>query len=252
MSWLSKTKRARPAKVEAAEVAPEKAPGKKNEENPYLATRGSWNSLMTALQVQNNLLKIGLIVAGLVVLVSVVGISQLGLRSKFVPYVVEVNKFGDALAIDPAVRAVSAMDPRIVRSTLTSWITAVRSVTPDIAMERRNIYLAYAYVREGDPAKTMLNEWFDGTPGTDPISRSRKELVDVTVGSIVEMTAHTWQVDWRETTRKPDGTVVMRKHFRAYVDIYVDQKIHETESEIRLNPLGLYIKYFHWTELSAK
>ena len=252
MSWFSKTKRPKVAEDAKDEALPAKRAGKARDENPYLTTRNSWNSLITALQVQNNLLKIALIVAGLIILVSVVGISQLGLRSKFVPYVVEVNKFGDALAIDPAVRAVSAMDPRIVRSTLTSWITAVRSVTPDIAMERRNIFMAYAYVRQGDPAKTMLNEWFDGTPGTDPISRSRKELVDVTVGSIVEMTAHTWQVDWRETTRKPDGAIVMRKHFRAYIDIYVDQKPHESESQIRLNPLGIYIKYFHWTELSAK
>lgn len=239
-------------------MPPESKPGKrksdasKGADSPYLATQRSWNGLMTALEVQNHLLKIGLIVAAVIVMLAVAGIAELGMRSKFVPYVVEVNRLGDALAIDPATRAASPMDPRIVRATLTTWITAVRSVTPDIDMERRNIYLAYAYVQDNSPAKAILDEWFDGAPGTDPISRSRKELVDVTVGSIVEMTAHTWQVDWRETTRLPDGSLVSRKRFRAFIDLYQAQSPNETEAQIRLNPLGMYIKTFHWTRLTDK
>lgn len=219
------------------------------DDNPYLATRRSWNSHIVALETQNQLLKIGLIGATLVLAIAVGGISVIGTKAKFVPYLVEVDKLGDALAIDPATRMTSALDPRYARSALSTWIGAVRAVTPDIALEKRNIYLAYSFVKDSDPSKAVLNEWFNGAPGTDPISRSRKELVDVDVGSILELSANSWQVDWVETARAADGNVFSKKRYRAVLDIYLDEHPNESEGEIRLNPLGLYIRHFHWTEL---
>jgi type IV secretion system protein VirB5 len=130
-------------------------------------------------------------------------------------------------------------------------LTAVRTVTPDIALEKHNIFQAYAYVKDADPAKATLNEWFNGTPGTDPISRSSKELVDVDVGSILKLSDTSWQVDWVETSRMPDGTVFSTKRLRAVINLYVDDKGSLPEQTIRLNPLGLYIKNFHWTELDS-
>jgi type IV secretion system protein TrbF len=221
-------------------------------ENPYLATRMVWNAHITHLEIQNHLLKIWLIVAGVVVIVAVAGALQIATRSKFVPYVVEVDKLGDALAIDPATRSASAFDPRIVRSTLTSWLTSVRTITPDIAMARRNILTSYAFVKQGDPAKAVLDEWYAGTPGADPISRSRKELVNIETGGILEQTGNTWQVDWTETTRLPDGTRYSRKQYRMTIQVYLAEHPDENESEIRLNPLGIYIKSVHWTELTAQ
>lgn len=220
-------------------------------QNPYTDTRVSWDDRNAGLEAQNHMLRLWLILTGLTLLVAVTFVGIIGTRSKVIPYVVEVDKLGDALAIDPAARAISAMDPRIVRATLTTWITDTRGVTPDLYLEHRNMFYAYAYVKPQTPAYQELTQWFTGTPGEDPISRSKKELVNVTVGTIIEMSADSWQVDWREDTRLPDGRLVRKEHYRGVFTLQVGSPGPETERHIRLNPLNLYIKNFHWVKLNA-
>ncbi len=61
------------------------------------------------------------------------------------PYVVQTDKLGDALAISRADIAPPA-DPRLIRAQLARWIADVRSVYVDVAAERTLIKDAYAMV----------------------------------------------------------------------------------------------------------
>ena len=54
----------------------------------------------------------------------VAGITYVGSQSKYVPYVIEVNGLGEAVAVGRAQLAAPA-DPRVVRASLASSRTAV-------------------------------------------------------------------------------------------------------------------------------
>ncbi len=82
-------------------------------ENPYLAARRTWNehvgSVVSARQTWQLLSILSLLIA----LAGVGGIIHIGSQAKFVPYVVQVDKLGQALAVAPAERAAPA-DVRVI------------------------------------------------------------------------------------------------------------------------------------------
>ena len=87
----------------------------------------------------------------LIALVAVGGIVEIGRQSKIVPYVVEVNKLGEALAIRPA-QAAQAADPRVIEATVAAFVSQARLVTPDVALQREAVLHVYAVLSSNDPA----------------------------------------------------------------------------------------------------
>ena len=67
--------------------------------NPYLNAQRTWNSHVGSLVASRLIWQLTAIIALLVVLASVGGIIYIGSQSKFVPYVVEVNKLGESAPV---------------------------------------------------------------------------------------------------------------------------------------------------------
>ena len=63
--------------------------------------------------------------------------------SKAVPYVVEVDKLGDAIAVARADRADPA-DERVLKAQLVAWIVEVRSVSSDPLAQKDALSRSYA------------------------------------------------------------------------------------------------------------
>ena len=114
-------------------------------ENPYLNARKQWNFIMGDM-VSSRLLWQWAGMTGLLIgLGGVGGMIYLGSQSKFIPYIVEVNKLGETVAVARADQP-QATDERIVRAMLGSFIGNARTVTTDIALQRkiRSQYLCHA------------------------------------------------------------------------------------------------------------
>jgi type IV secretory pathway TrbF-like protein len=75
---------------------------------------------------------------------------------------VQVNKLGEAIAVSRADIAAVA-DQRVVHASVAAFINDLRMVTPDIALQRRAIFRAYAMLSNNDPATAKANEWFNST-----------------------------------------------------------------------------------------
>ena len=104
-------------------------------ENPYLAARRTWNEHVGAVVSSRQTWQVVGILSLLIVLAAVGGLIHIGSQSKFVPYVVEVDKLGQAVAVAPAQRA-AAVDQRVVHASVASFVSDARLVTPDVALQR--------------------------------------------------------------------------------------------------------------------
>ena len=172
-----------------------------------------------------------------------------GSQSKFVPYVIEVDKLGQTLPVSVADKAAPA-DPRIVSSLLARAITLARMVTPDVVVQRNAIFELYASLDSSDPAALKMQEYLGSDSDTSPFKRAAKETVDVQITSVIPQSDETWQVDWMETVRaRGDGSIISRFRMRALVRIYVVPPTNRTsEEQIRKNPLGIFIRDFNWSK----
>jgi type IV secretory pathway TrbF-like protein len=222
-------------------------PGGKSE-NPYLAARRTWNEHVGGVVSSRQAWQVVGILSLLIALSAVGGMIHIGSQSKFVPYVVEVDKLGQAVAVAPAQRA-ALVDQRVVHASVASFINDIRLVTPDVALQRRAVFRLYSMLSANDPATAKTNEWLNGTGGSSPFKRAAKETVSTEIVSVIPQTPETWQVDWMETTRDRQGVAKAQGvRMRALVTVYtVAATSNTTEEQIRNNPLGIYVRDFSWS-----
>ena len=223
--------------------------GSDTEANPYLNARRHWNDQATAQQASRQLWQLLAILSLIIALACVGGMIYLGSQSRFIPYVVEVNNHGEAFAVKPAQQA-DAVDPRVIHASLARFIADLRLVTPDIALQRRAIYQAYAMLSSKDPSTVKTNDWLNGAEESNPFRRAEKETVNIEITSVLPQTADTWQIDWVETVRDRQGPLRLPPYrMRALVTIYiVPSSSKTTEEQIRNNPLGIYVRDFSWSK----
>ena len=235
----------------ARSAAPDSEAGnERRAPNPYLDGRRAWNSHVDrAYAAQHTWQLMG--VAGLLIgLAGVAGIAYVGSKSKFVPYVIEVNKLGEAVSVGPA-REAGPADPRVVRASLASFIASARLVTPDVTLQREAIFRTYAMLHSKDPAAQQMNEWYNGSKDASPFARAAKVTVTTDINSVLPISGSTWQVDWQETTRDRAGALVGQPvHMRAMLTVYLEPPATTgDEAAIQRNPLGIYVSNYTWQEV---
>ena len=223
-----------------------------SEINPYLAARIHWNAHVGAVLSTARVWQIVAIVSLLIAIIAAAGAIYVGAQSKFVPYVVEVDKLGQVQAVKIADSAGTA-DERIIHASLATWITSARMVTPDVALQRDAVFKVYAMLGPQDAAIAKMNEWYgQGDDEASPFKRAETEIVSVDIVSVIPQSETTWRVDWTETTRSRDGALkAPPSRMAALITItLVPATASTTEEQIRKNPLGILIKDFSWSHQS--
>lgn len=219
--------------------------------NPYLAARRTWNEHTSALVSQRQTWQVIGLLSMLIALAAVGGLVYLSSQSRLVPYVVQVDKHGQALAQGP-LSATDRTDPRIVRAMVAEFISDARTVTPDTDLLRKNVFRLYAHLAANDPATARMNEWLNSTEEASPFRRAAREMVSVDIQSTLPVSESTWQVDWSEQVRdrqgQPKGTAMTH---RALLTVYSSPSVHAPSNEqaLRNNPLGLFVREFSWSRL---
>lgn len=224
-------------------------PAGETPENPYLAARRAWNEHEGAVVAARRIWQMVGILALLVALAAVGGLVAIGIQTRFVPYVVEVDKLGEALAVAPA-RQAAPTDPRVIEASVAQFVADARLVTPDVALQRKAIFRLYALLSSQDPATAKMTEFLNGTESSSPFKRAETVMVSTDIVSAIPQTPETWQVDWLETTRDRQGIAMGPPvRMRALVTVYiVPPTPATTEEQMRNNPLGVYVRDFSWTK----
>jgi type IV secretion system protein TrbF len=210
--------------------------------NPYVEARREWNERYGDYIQQAHHWRIMAIISGLAALVSVCGVAYIGAQSKVVPYVVEVDKLGEAAAVGRADRPAD-VDTRVVKAYLARFAADWRTVTVDRQAQKATIDRVYAMLPGGSIALGKLNDYFKSH---NPFGLAAKESVAVAVTNLLPISDKTWQVEWQETTRDQRGMVMSIVRMRA--SIIVALRPPTEEKLILINPLGVYISDLNWSQ----
>jgi type IV secretory pathway TrbF-like protein len=208
----------------------------------YAAARQEWLERYGDYIAQARNWRLIAVLALLVAAGALTGLILLARQARVVPFVVKVDRLGEAVAVQRA-DAAAEPDEAIVKAQLARWVTAVRSVYVDAAAQRASITEAYAMINRLGAAYAALN---DHMRAHDPFERARTETISVQVQSVLPIVGRSWRVEWREEVRGRDGGRLSSHHYQASVTVSFNPPTDE--AALRLNPTGLYIGGFHWAK----
>jgi len=217
-------------------------------ENPYLSARRTWNDHVGGIAASRRNWQLLAILSLLVALAAVGGMIHIGSQSKFIPYIVEVDRLGQPMAYASA-HEMGLLPDRVMQSAVASFISDARLVTPDIALQRKAVYRLYSMLSTNEPATAKMNDWLNSSEESSPFKRAANETADIEIISALRQTQDTWQVDWTETLHDRQGALKGKPfRMRALITTYTAPTTPQTtEEQLRNNPLGIYVRDFSWS-----
>ncbi len=212
-----------------------------SEANPYVEARREWNDRYLELVRERRVWQaVGCAGVGLSLILAA-GMIWVSLQHKTVPYVVEVDSLGAALAIRPAETGGHPVDDRIVRYQLAAFIRGTRQVIADRIAMKKGLEQVYAYAR--GPARAYLDEYYRAN---NPFEVAKTYVVVPTVTSLLRLSSTSWQLRWTEEQRGLDGLPLGKSQWEG---VLTTEVIPPTSEEtVHVNPLGLYVTDLRWTK----
>lgn len=166
------------------------------------------------------------------------GLLKLASESRVTPYVVEIDKLGQAQAVGPAERDWTPTDAEIAWQ-LSRFIDDVRALPLDPIVLRHSWLEAYAFA--GDRAAATLNDF---ARQRDPFKAVGERTVSVEVTSVVRASPESFQVKWTEQAFR-NGAPERTERWTGILTIAIRRPT--TANVLRANPLGLYVLALDWS-----
>lgn len=160
------------------------------------------------------------------------------LQSRVTPYVVEVDRLGEAQAISEAQAGYRPTDPQISWH-LARFIEKVRSVSLDPVLMRRDWLSAYDFATQR--GALFLGEY---ARSANPFGAVGQKTVSVQVTSVVRASDQSFQVKWIETAFDR-GAQAGTSHWTGILTVKL--KPPASAEILRKNPLGLYVEAIDWS-----
>lgn len=159
-------------------------------------------------------------------------------QSRITPYVVEVDRLGEARAISEAERGFQPTDPQIAWH-LAKFIEHVRTVSVDPVVMRRNWLTAYDFATQR--GAVFLNSYVRDANVFGGIG---ERAVTVEVTSVVRASDKSFQVKWVEAAYVR-GAAAGTTHWTAILTIVA--RPPRSADTLRKNPLGVYVDGIDWS-----
>jgi len=160
------------------------------------------------------------------------------LQSRVVPYVVEVDRLGEARAVRPAETDYLPTDPQIAWH-LGRFIANIRARSLDPVLMRESWLAAYDFATER--GALFLGEY---ARGSNPFAEVGRRTVSVQVTSVVRASDTSFQVKWIESEYER-GSLAHISRWTAMVTVIV--RPPRSADTLRRNPLGLYVDAIDWS-----
>ncbi|KAA5601775.1 conjugal transfer protein TrbF [Blastochloris sulfoviridis] len=206
---------------------------------PYQKAAQVWDDRIGSARVQAKnwrLMAFGslLLSAGLAA-----GLVWQSARGTIVPWVVEVDRLGEAQAIAPAQADYRPTDPQIAWH-LARFIEQVRSIPVDPIIVRQNWLRAYDFAT--DRGALALN---DHARANDPFAKVGKVQIAVEVSSVIRASPDSFRVAWSER-RYENGQLAGTERWTAILTIAV--QMPRDAERLRKNPLGVFVNAINWSK----
>lgn len=207
-------------------------------QTPYQRAGQLWDERIGTARVQASNWRL-MALGGLAVTAGLAGaLVWQSLQSRVVPYVVEVDRLGEARAVARADTGYRPTDPQIAWH-LGRFITNVRARSLDPVLMRENWLSAYDFAT--DRAALFLGEY---ARAADPFADVGRRTVSVQVTSIVRASETSFQVKWTESEYER-GSHAGTSRWTAMLGVKL--RPPRTADTLRKNPLGLYVDAIDWS-----
>ena len=164
-------------------------------------------------------------------------------RGTVTPWVVQIDKLGQAQAIAPAIADYKPTDPQIAFH-LAHFIEDVRSIPADAVILRQQWLRAYDFTT--DRGASALNDF---ARTHDPFANLGKTQIAVDVSSVIRASPDSFRISWTQR-RYENGQLTATERWTAILSIIL-QTPHDPE-RLRKNPLGVYVIAIHWSKELAQ
>ena len=208
-------------------------------ETPYQKAAQVWDERIGSARVQAKnwrLMAFGslLLSAGLAS-----GLVWQSARGTIVPWVVEIDKLGEAQAVAPATTDYRPTDPQVAFH-LARFIEQVRSIPADPIVLRQDWLRAYDFTT--DRGAQALN---DHARNNDPFANVGTIQVAVDVSSVIRASNDSFRIAWTER-RYQDGALAETSRWSAILTVVVQPP--RTPDALRRNPLGVFVNAINWSK----
>ena len=208
-------------------------------ETPYQRAAQVWDDRIGSARVQARNWRIAFFGALGLSTCLTAGIIWQGARGSIVPWVVEVDKLGEAQAVAPADAGFAPSDPQVAFH-LARFIEQVRSIPADAIIVRQNWLRAYDFTTQG--GALALNDY---ARANDPFANVGKVQVAIEISSVIRASPSSFRVAWIER-RYQDGSLASTERWSAILTVAV-QPPRDADT-LRKNPLGIYINAINWSK----
>jgi type IV secretion system protein TrbF len=208
-------------------------------ETPYQKAAQVWDERIGSARVQARnwrLIAFGnlALVAGLSV--ALVWQAQHGTVT---PWVVQVDKLGQAQAVSSAIADYRPTDPQIAWH-LARFIEHVRSIPADPVIVRQDWLAAYDFVT--DKGAVALNDY---ARANDPFTKVGKVQVAVDISSVIRASNDSFRIAWVER-RYENGNLTATERWTAILTVILETP-HDAD-HLRKNPLGVFVHAINWSK----
>jgi len=160
-------------------------------------------------------------------------------RGSVTPWVVQVDRLGQAQAVAPAVYDYHPTDPQIAYQ-LARFIEDVRGLPSDPIVLRQDWLRAYNFVT--DRGALALNDF---ARNADPFEKLGKMQVAVEVSSVIRASPESFRIAWIER-RYENAQLASTERWTAILSIVI-QTPHDADG-LRKNPLGVFVNAINWSK----
>ena len=155
-----------------------------------------------------------------------------------VPWVVEIDRHGEARTVESAVADYRPTDPQVAWH-LARFIEQIRGLPSDPIVLRQAWLRAYEFTT--DRGAVALNEY---ARSNDPFTRVGRQQVSVEVSSVIRASPDSFRVAWTEQHYE-NGQRSRTERWTAILTIVLQQP--RTAERLRANPLGIYVNAISWS-----
>ena len=207
-------------------------------ETPYQKAAQAWDERIGSARVQAKNWRL-MALGELSVIAGLAGaLVWQSARGTVVPWVVQVDRLGQAQAVAPAVADFRPTDPQIAWH-LARFIEQVRSIPADPIIVRQNWLRTYDFTT--DRGALALNDY---ARANDPFAKVGRTQVAVEISSVIRASDDSFRVAWVERTFE-NGQLAKTERWTAILTLVV-QPPRDAE-RLRKNPLGIFIHAINWS-----
>jgi type IV secretory pathway TrbF-like protein len=155
------------------------------------------------------------------------------------PWVVEVDRLGQAQRVAPANTDYQPTDPQIAYH-LARFIEDVRGLPADAIVLRQNWLRAYDFTT--DRGAAALNNY---ARTNDPFARLGKVQVSIEVSSVIRASTESFRVAWIQRAYD-NGSLSSTERWTAILTVVIETP--RDVDRLRKNPLGVYVHAINWSK----